>query len=44
MEYIIGMRLMKLSILVINHLGIGVNLFTYILAETDNFLSSNKGK
>lgn len=37
------MRLMKCSILIINNLGIGVNLFTHILSETDNFLSSNKG-
>lgn len=36
------MRLMKCSILVINFLGIGVNLFTHILSETDNFLISNK--
>lgn len=33
---------MKCSILVINFLGIGVNLFTHILSETDNFLISNK--
>lgn len=38
------MRLMKLTILVINYLGIGVNLFNYILLETDNFNVQSKGK
>ena len=42
LEYIVGMRMMKCSILIINYLGIGVNLFSHILSETDNFLSGAK--
>ena len=41
-EYIIGMRLMKLAVMVINNLGIGVNLLTYLLQETDGFVSKGK--
>ncbi len=41
-EYIIGMRLMKLSILIINNLGIGINLLNFVLQETDGFLTKNK--
>lgn len=34
-EYIVGMRLMKTTIRIINNLGIGVNLFIHILSEAD---------
>ena len=43
-DYTIGVRLMKLTILIINNLGIGINLLTYILQETDNiFLRTKDG-
>jgi len=41
-EYIIGMRLMKCSILVMNNLGIGINLLNYILLETDGIVAKGK--
>jgi hypothetical protein len=41
-EYIIGMRMMKCSIMIINNLGIGVNLLQHILVETDNFIAKSK--
>lgn len=34
-DYHIGVRMMKLSILIINNLGIGVNLMNLILSETE---------
>ena len=33
---------MKLSVMVINNLGIGVNLLNNILQETDSFCTKNK--
>ncbi len=33
---------MKLTILIINNLGIGINLLNYILQETDNIFVRNK--
>lgn len=41
-EYIVGMRIMKLSIMVINNLAIGINLLSYIIQETDGFLVRTK--
>jgi hypothetical protein len=38
LEYQIGVRLIKLSVLIINNLGIGINLLGYILQETDNLV------
>ena len=35
LDYVIGVRLMKLTILIINNLGIGINLLSFILQETD---------
>ena len=40
LEYALGMRLMKCSIMIINNLGIGVNLFSNILQEADLSQSS----
>ena len=41
MDYHIGVRLMKLSILIINNLGIGVNLMNLILFETEAVLAKS---
>lgn len=44
-DYCIGLRLMKSTILIINNLGIGVNLFSHILCETDfHATGKNKGQ
>jgi hypothetical protein len=43
MDYPIGVRLIKLSILIINNLGIGINLMNMILQESD-VTSAVKGK
>lgn len=32
---------MKLSVLIINNLGVGINLLTYILQETDSIILRN---
>lgn len=42
LDYTIGVRLMKLTILIINNLGIGINLLTYILQETENIFVRTK--
>jgi hypothetical protein len=42
LDYTIGVRLMKLTILIINNLGIGINLLAYILQETDNIFVRTK--
>jgi hypothetical protein len=39
LEYHIGVRMMKLSILIINNLGIGVNLMNLILSETEGIFN-----
>jgi hypothetical protein len=39
LDYHIGVRMMKLSILIINNLGIGVNLMNLILSETEGIFS-----
>ena len=41
-EYIIGMRLMKCSIMIINNLGVGVNLLHYILLEAEGIMGKSK--
>jgi len=41
-EYIIGMRLMKCGVLVINNLGIGINLLNHILVEADGIVARQK--
>ena len=41
-EYIISMRLMKSSILIMNNMGIGINLLQYILNETDSIVGKGK--
>lgn len=41
-EYIIGMRLMRCSIMIMNTLGIGINLLNYILNETDGLIGRAK--
>lgn len=33
---------MKLSVLIINNMGVGINLLTYILQETDSIFLRNK--
>ena len=38
LEYQIGVRLIKLSVLIINNLGIGINLLGFILQETENLV------
>ena len=38
----IGVRLMKLTILIINNLGIGINLLTFILQDTDGIFVRGK--
>ena len=42
LDYAIGVRLMKLSILIINNLGIGLNLLSFILQETDSIFARAK--
>ena len=42
LEYHIGVRLMKLTVLIINNLGIGINLLIYILHETDSIFTRGK--
>jgi hypothetical protein len=39
LDYHIGVRMMKLSILIINNLGIGVNLMNLILSETEGIFT-----
>jgi dihydrodipicolinate reductase len=41
-EYIIGMRLMKCAVLIINNLGIGVNLLQHIISEADSIIGKTK--
>ena len=43
LDYHIGVRMMKLSILIINNLGIGVNLINLVLSEAEGiFAKQNK--
>jgi hypothetical protein len=42
LEYTLGVRLMKLTILTINNLGVGINLLGYILQETDGIIQRTK--
>jgi hypothetical protein len=44
MDYQIGVRLMKLIILIINNLGIGVNLMNLILSEAEAVLAGKSSK
>jgi hypothetical protein len=39
LDYSIGVRLMKLTMLIINNLAIGVNLLGYILQEADGLFT-----
>ena len=41
-EYIIGMRLMKCAVMIINNLGIGINLLQHILSEADGIVGKSK--
>lgn len=41
-EYLVGMRLMKCSIMIMNNLRIGINLLAAIIQETDGLLVRHK--
>mmetsp|Transcript_30487 Transcript_30487/g.29873 ORF Transcript_30487/g.29873 Transcript_30487/m.29873 type:complete len:117 (-) Transcript_30487:3609-3959(-) len=41
-EYIIGMRLMKCAVMIINNLGIGINLLQHVIAEADGINAKGK--
>lgn len=42
LDYSIGARLMKLTVLLINNMTIGMNLLVYILNETDGIFARGK--